>query len=193
MNEFDQAKDFRKQFLRAAYELCPDRANRLVGLHEVAEKLGLDFSPEGDIGKLLYAAQYLGEKGFITEQKPNYSTFSVTSKGLDEVEGNNEQADRGPTFQFYGNVQGSVIGTHNTAERTNLFDFRSIEVEIEERGGEDTEELKAALAEVRNLVEAGESLDRGALSKFSGVMEKHSWFTGSVMQALLGFATQAVT
>jgi hypothetical protein len=42
-------------------------------------------------------------------------------------------------------------------------------------------------------VERGEYLDRGALSRFSGLMERHSWFTNAVMGALLGFATQVVT
>jgi len=106
------------------------------------------------------------------------------------VEGNKPQAASGTTFNLYGNVQGSVIGTHNTAELTNSFDFRAIEQRIEEEGGEDKEELKQALAQVERLLERGEYLDRGALSQFSGAMEKHSWFTGSVMQALLGFATQ---
>ena len=96
----------------------------------------------------------------------------------------------GPTFQFYGNVQGSVIGTHNTAELTNSFDFRAIEQKIEEKGGEDKEELRRALAQVQRLLERGEYLDSGALSQFSGAMERHSWFTGAVMHALLGFATQ---
>jgi len=96
------------------------------------------------------------------------------------------------SFHFHGDVNQSIIGTQNRAELTNNFDFRSIEQQIEREGGEDKEELKRALAQVERLIERGEYLDRGALAQFSGAMERHSWFTGSVMQALLGFATQAV-
>jgi hypothetical protein len=96
------------------------------------------------------------------------------------------------SFHFHGDVNQSIIGTQNRAELTNNFDFRSIEPQIEREGGEDKEELKRALAQVERLIERGEYLDRGALAQFSGAMERHSWFTGSVMQALLGFATQAV-
>ena len=85
-----------------------------------------------------------------------------------------------------------MIGTHNTAELTNTFDFRTIEQRIEREGGEDKEELKRALAQVQRLVERGDYLDCGALSQFSSVMERHSWFTSSGMQMLLGFATQAM-
>lgn len=94
-------------------------------------------------------------------------------------------------FHFYGDVNQSIIGTQNRAELTNNFDFRSIEQQIEREGGEDKEELKRALAQVERLIERGDYLDRGALAQFSGAMERHSWFTGSVTQALLGFATQA--
>lgn len=86
---------------------------------------------------------------------------------------------------------GSVIGTHNNAELTNTFDFRAIEQRIELEGGDDKEELRRALARVERLIERGGYVDRGALSEFSGAMERHSWFTGAVAQALIGFATQA--
>ena len=54
-----------------------------------------------------------------------------------------------------------------------------------------TQNALEAIAQVQRLLERSEYLDRGALARFSGAMERHSWFTGSVMQALLGFATQA--
>lgn len=87
-------------------------------------------------------------------------------------------------------AHGSIIGTHNHAELMATFDFRSIETEIERRGGEDTEELKLMVAEIRDLLDNGDELDRGALAKFSGLMERHSWITNAVAGFLLGFATQ---
>jgi hypothetical protein len=39
MNEFDQERDFRKQFLRAAYELCPDRKIGLSGFMKLLRNL----------------------------------------------------------------------------------------------------------------------------------------------------------
>jgi len=174
----------RKRFLQVAYDKSINEPVPFVGLEDVAEALQMDLDQATQI------ARYWGNKGFIKSQADGYGIFSLTSAGIDEVEGN-KPPDAGATFQFYGNVQGSVIGTHNSAELTNTFDFRAIEQRIEEEGGEDKEELKRALAQVQRLLERGDYLDRGALAQFSGAMEKHSWFTGSVMQALLGFATQA--
>ena len=119
----------------------------------------------------------------------------LTRKAYEAVDSDFVLPDPQPTsanFYLYGEVNQSIIGTQNRAELTNNFDFRSTEQQIERDGGEDKEELKRALAQVERLLERGEYLDRGALAQFSGVMERHSWFTGSVTQALLGFATQAV-
>lgn len=97
-----------------------------------------------------------------------------------------------PNFNFYGAVNQSIIGTQNRAELTNNFNIGEITERIDLEGGEDREELHNALDHVDGLLERGESLDRGELARFSGVMERHSWFTGAVMSALLGFATQIV-
>jgi hypothetical protein len=133
-------------------------------------------------------AEQLAMSELITIESNAATMLRITAEGIDDVEGNKPQAGSGPTFQFYGDVLGSVIGTHNKAELTNNFDCSAIERE----GGEDKEELRRALAQVERLLERGDYLDRGALARFSGAMERHSWFTGSIMQALLGFATQAV-
>jgi DNA-binding PadR family transcriptional regulator len=187
-NPIEQRKELRRDFLRAVYEQANGNPVEYVYWRDLAPRFGFaDMQmPPSSIEVI---ADQLEGMSFITIEIDEGGIYRITAKGVDEVEGNKPQ-DAGATFQFYGNVQGSVIGTHNTAELTNTFDFRAIEQRIEEEGGEDKEELRQALAQVQRLLERGEYLDRGALSRFSGVMEKHSWFTGSVMQALLGFATQ---
>jgi hypothetical protein len=186
----EQRKELRRDFLRAVYELADGNPAQFVYWQDVAPKLGLDPANPEHEEQGIALAEYAERAGHITIEVSAGNIYRITADGVDEVEGNRSQATSGATFQFYGAVQGSVIGTHNTAELTNTFDFRAIEQRIEEEGGEDKEELRQALAQVQRLLERGEYLDRGALSRFSGVMEKHSWFTGSVMQALLGFATQ---
>ena len=96
------------------------------------------------------------------------------------------------TFNISGDVQGSVIGTHNTAQLTNTLDFRSIEQRIEREGGDDKAEMKEALEEIRSLLESGESLERGEFSRFGEFMRRYPWFADFVTSALAGFATQAV-
>lgn len=193
MRESEGINERRERFLQVAYDLSINEPVPMVNIADVARELDMDPDTARDhASEAMKLAYYWGNKGYIKSQADGYGLLSLTPKGIDEVEGNNTPPDAGSTFNIYGPVQGSVIGTHNTAELTNTFDFRVIEERIEREGGEDKEELKRALAQVQRLLERGEYLDRGALSQFSGSMERHSWFTGSVTQALLGFATQAV-
>lgn len=131
----------------------------------------------------------------VTETQSEQSRrCTLTGRAYEAVDSGFVLPDPQPTsasFHFHGDVNQSIIGTQNRAELTNNFDFRSIEERIEREGGEDKQELHEALSEVRYILESGQSMGRGALSRFSETMQRHEWFTGSVMQALLGFITQA--
>lgn len=196
MSEAEQIRKLAPEFLRVACEIGMNEPSDIVMLHQVAEHINVeDLGITGSdyVDKLSTVAQYLGRKGFLERQSSDWGMFSITQRGIDEVEGNNKQEPNvSNVFNISGDVYSSVIGTHNNAELTTTLDFRSIEQRIEREGGEDEEELKRALAQVQRLLERGDYLDRGALARFSSAMERHSWFTGSVMQALIGFATQAV-
>ncbi len=194
MSEFDKVRERRMQFLRAAYDLGKSRPANMVNMEEIAQQMGVEWNVL-ERGELDEYANYYGGKGFIRRQADGYGILSITPKGIDEVEGNNQpqQSNVSNIFNISGPVQGSVIGTHNTAELTNHFDFRSIEQRIEHEGGEDKEELREALNEVRQLLESGKKLDRGAWARFSGVMQRNNWFASPVMTALVGFATQTIS
>lgn len=118
---------------------------------------------------------------------------SLTRRAYEAVDSNFVLPDPQPTaanFHFHGNVSQSIVGNQNRAELTNNMNFGSVREQIDREGGEDQEELHQALNQVEQLVESGERLDRGELSEFSELMERHSWFTSAVMSGLLGFATQ---
>ncbi len=139
-----------------------------------------------------------------TKSRPQYKELqhersrrcSITPKAFEAVESDFVAPEPPPasaTFHFHGDVNQSIIGTQNRAELANNFDFGNIRERIEREGGEDKEELCLALEQVERLLEEGERLDRGSLSRFSEAMQRHSWFTGAVMALLLGFATQVVS
>jgi hypothetical protein len=133
---------------------------------------------------------------FTEKQSETSRLCTLTRKAYEAVDSGFVMPDPLPSssnFHFYGDVNQSIIGTQTRAELTNNFDFGNVRERIDREGGEDREELHKALDHVERLLERGEYLDRGALAKFSDVMEQHSWFTASVMSALLGFATQIVT
>lgn len=130
----------------------------------------------------------------IEKQSERSRYCSLTKRASDAVESDFVKPDPQPTssstYNFHAPVNQSIIGNQSRAELTNNFDFDNLREQIKTDGGEDKEELLQVLNHVQRLLEREEYLDRGALAEFSEVMERHSWFTGSVMDALLGFATQ---
>lgn len=194
MSDAGRIREIAPEFLRVAYEISLNEPSEIVTLDQVAEHISLDDLGTGGsdyVDKLTTVAQYLGRRGLLGRQTTDWRMFTVTQRGIDEAEGNKPEPQSTTTnINISGPVQGSVIGTNTIQELTNNFDFRSVEQRIESEGGEDKEELREALAEVRRLLESGNSMERGFLSRFSGAMQRHEWFTGSVMQGLAGFATQ---
>jgi hypothetical protein len=75
---------------------------------------------------------------------------------------------------------------------TNTFNISQVEKEIEQRGGEDKEELKKMMAEIQEMFEDSEKMKKGSLSKFSEMMQKHSWITSSIAKMGLDFLMGAV-
>ena len=83
-----------------------------------------------------------------------------------------------------GDVINSSLSVDNSVHR--------IEQEIEEKGGEDAEELRALLDEVKELIENIQESrhvpkNKGLFAKLSNHLEKHGWFYGEVI-GLLGAA-----
>ncbi|NMP11388.1 hypothetical protein [Paenibacillus polymyxa] len=90
------------------------------------------------------------------------------------------------------NAHNSIIGNQQTVSMTNTFNISQVEKEIEQRGGEDKEELKKMMAEIQEMFEDSEKMKKGSLSKFSEMMQKHSWITSSIAKMGLDFLMGAV-
>ncbi|MCP3776705.1 hypothetical protein NLX71_26050 [Paenibacillus sp. MZ04-78.2] len=98
------------------------------------------------------------------------------------------ETQRATTMQFHiANVYGSNIGTQGNATIENTFNFEVVDRLIEENGGEDKEDLRKMISEIKELFEDSEKIKKGSLSKFSELMQKHSWITGAVSKMGLDF------
>ena len=83
-----------------------------------------------------------------------------------------------------GDVINSTLSVDNSMQR--------IEKEIEEKGGEDAEELRKTLEDVKEYIENMQeskhvAKNKGLFAKLSNHLEKHGWFYGEVI-GLLGTA-----
>jgi len=89
------------------------------------------------------------------------------------------------TFHNSSNI---IAGSQSAA--TMNINIVKIEAEIEEKGGSDKEGLLAMVVEIKQAFEKQDALPKGSLSRFSEMLERHSWITGSLVQLLGSAAIQ---
>lgn len=194
MAEPDQRRDLRDRFLSVAYDLTVNRSMPFVEIKEVGRALGVDASyaallnPSSEINGL---ASYWATKGCIKSQEYMYEKFSLTREGMNEAEGRNRPPEPGvyQAVYVYGDLYNPVIGAHNTNFGGDL-NFSAVERRIQEEGGPDEAELRELVREMWELLESGQTLDKGLLTRFNDKLKEHGWLSGAVAGWLLNFATQ---
>jgi len=187
----EQRKERRRRFLRVAYDVAADQPNGFVVMSEVAARLGVDPDDPREYGELTELAKYFVQRGYAQRQLAGFEAITLTAEGVDEVEGNRPQAQQNvTTFNVSGNFYQSAIGTHNTNTFRGDLDFSTVERRIEEEGGDDKEELREIVAEMRELLEYGGTIDKGFLARFNEKLKEHGWLAGAVAGWLLNFSTQ---
>lgn len=125
--------------------------------------------------------------GMLDLLPPAFSYFEDKQAALDRQD--KREKERQKSIINYGNlVFGNVSGSTLTVDNS----IHQIEQAIDEKGGEDKEELHELLDEVKELIENIQSSraipkQKKLFEKISNHMEKHGWFYGAVVQ-LLGTA-----
>lgn len=125
--------------------------------------------------------------GMLDLLPPACSYFVDKQAALDRQD--KREKERQKSIINYGNlVFGNVSGSTLTVDNS----IHQIEQVIDEKGGEDKEELHELLDEVKELIENIQSSrsipkQKRLFEKISNHMEKHGWFYGAVVQ-LLGTA-----
>ena len=192
----EEMKEKRQRFLKAVYDLSIDEPVSMVRIETVATELGMNPELARERGgEMKRMAQYFGNKGFIESHADGDGLLGLTPQGIDEVEGTNKP--QGPSVSNTVNISGgnfysSAVGTNNIANLSAQFDFRTIEQRIESEAGPDREELRELVAEMREVVERGDTLDRNFLSRYNDKLKEYDWLSSAVAGWLLNFATSGV-
>jgi hypothetical protein len=189
----ESRQERRSRFLRALYDLGEGHRGAIVAKEEIAARLGMDADDPNDDAELTNMARYFEERGYARRLYAGYAALSITSKGIDEVEGNRPQSQTiSNVFNVSGHLYNPVIGTHNTANFSGEFDFTTIEQRIETEAGADKEELRELVNEVRSLLEQDGALNRGFLSRFNAKLKEYDWLANAVAGWLLNFSTRSL-
>jgi DNA-binding PadR family transcriptional regulator len=190
----EQRKELRRDFLRAVYEQANGSPARLVGWPDLAPRFGFADTryPPSPIIDL---AEQLEGSGLISIETEEATAFRITPEGVDEVEGNRPQPQQNVTTTFNmpnSTFIQSAVGNENTNTFSGDMDFSTVEQRIEEEGGADKEVLLELVAEMRELLESGQTLDKGRLARFNDKLKEYPWLAGPVAGWLLNFGTQEI-
>lgn len=192
MSGVEQRRELRKRFLQTIYNLAAGDPNQFVDWPNVAPRLGWDAENRDHLGEALGYADYLAGSGLISSEVEDGTIYRITAEGVDEVEGNRREPQPSVTntFNMSGTFYQAAVGTHNINTFSGDLDFSTVERRIDEEGGADKEELRELVREMRELLESGQTLDKGRLARFNDKLKEVPWLAGPVAGWLLNFATQ---
>lgn len=91
-----------------------------------------------------------------------------------------------------GTANGSVIGSQSNFVMNYNDSIQTIKEQIESCDSEDKEDLQQIVALLEMIVNNQVPPQKGIFSKFSAVMQRNSWITGSVASALLSWLTAQI-
>lgn len=105
------------------------------------------------------------------------------------INNNTEQSSLSSITYNIGNAHGSIIGSQTNAainNSNNLNELRDI-INARVKDSEENEKLQELISMVKAITENNVPVSKGVFSRFSETLEKHSWITGSIAQALIGW------
>ncbi len=157
----------------------------IIQILDTLQQYGKIFEYEGAIGGYFRVSLSPSALKYF-ENKKNALKQQQEKQSLQNVSINNLNAT-GSSFNF-GTMSNSTLNSQNV--------ISDLEKEIEKNGGEEKEELKDLLEQVKELCEnikTSEQLPKSKtlMNKLSNHLEKHGWFYGAVVN-LIGTAVMEI-
>lgn len=199
MSEAGERRALADAFLRIAYEINMAQDGATITLEQVAECLDpetLETTGADYVSSLSNAGKYLSQRGLLIamggSKTSGPSMFKITREGIDEVEGRNQRQEPSVTFNMEGSTfNQSPVGMNNTNSFTGDLNFANVQQRIEsEAKEEDKEELRQLVAEVKELLDNGQTANKGFLAKWNDKLREYEWLARTVGGWLVNFATQ---
>lgn len=176
----DLLKDegLQKHILEVYYSLgVSSGVDRMVSLDDLManiddEKMNLDPSSSEYSGRIYAANEALIGRRLVELAMKNPPTFRITEKGMDGMEGKNQTPTPSQHFNFHGDARGNFGSTNSSYNEISTEADRA----IEKNGGEDKEELRRMMSEIKAALESQDSIPRSKFEKWSELANKHfSW------------------
>ena len=148
----------------------------------VSFKPDTDIRP-GDVIRSDFGESYVITKVQTLTERGRPHHKEAKCKDQNEI----ELAQTSSVFNI-GTVNNSVIGNGNYVSVS----LDSIRSQIAEKGGEDAEALTEIVELLNKILNNQVPIKQGMFSKFSEVLERHSWLSGSMASAFIDFLMQRI-
>lgn len=173
-------------------------ADGLKNTEEGTKRPYIAFYPETDVqaGDWLVGRTSANELYVVDTftQVVHQKAFQKKAYYLTKAEYEREQATQaaaGNTTIHVGSAENSVIGVNQNAaiNVTQKVDWKEVYKQIEDKGGEDQEQLETLVRELRELIDKGKPIEPGALAPFTDLLIKHAWISSPIATTILNWIT----
>jgi hypothetical protein len=163
----------------------------LINTEESTRKRYIGFCPDVDIQIGDFLTNPAGDKFFVLNREVQYFTgspYQLKCYIVPASEYENTKQVAAPTFHIQ-NAYGSVIGTQANVILNYNDSIQKAKEQIASIESPDKQELQQIISLLEMVVNNQVTPHKGLFSKFSAIMERHSWITGTVTSALLSWLT----
>lgn len=144
----------------------------------------IDFENSVDVKSADWIVNSAGERLYVTELVPISDVYKSCYYIAEHEYNRSKQSN--PTFSINATtIENSIIGTQANATINLNGQIQKMKKDIAESSSSDKEELMQIVSLLEQLQNSKEPIPRGILSKFSAVMERNSWISGSIAGFLL--------
>lgn len=168
-----------------------------LGLHNTEKNTGrkyIGFTPGTDIHPGDSLTNPVGETFYIVDVQTQFihqEPYQLKAYYRTKFDEERYAQPSSPIFNIE-NAYGSVIGTQHTVTFNYKDSLQTAKMQIESSNSPDKEELQHIISLLEMIVNNQLPPQKGLLSKFSSVLERNSWITGSIASTLLGWLTSQI-
>lgn len=144
----------------------------------------IDFENSVDVKSTDWLVNSVGERLYVTE----LASLSDSYKSCYYISEHeyNQSKQSNTTFSINATtIENSIIGTQANATINLNMQLQQLRSDIDGSDSSDKEELHQIVSMLEELNKSKDPVPRNIFSKFSAVMERNSWITGSIASFLL--------
>lgn len=169
---------------------CPDRTEKgLINREQDTKRAYVGFMPDTDIAVGDILENPAGDLFYVIEtQTQFFQSQPHQLKAYYQTEVERKTASKSSQSVFnIGTAYGSVIGNENQAVINYNSSIQDLKEKVAQSDSQDKETMEKIVSLLEMVVNNQVPPSKGLFSKFSTVMERHSWLSNSVAGTILAW------